>query len=160
MRRIFKGVSVLSAFFFLISLISVSVSWGQPLSMGRIELKGKGIVDAGKGLVFQAPKDKEAPLMPGSKVITEGKSSAVFDWSGKGSMMLYENGETGVGEDGFELFCSNEFIATLWEKLMNAGVTPCGLASRDVLRLEVCYPLYGHEIIHPEGVMGGTESRP
>jgi len=103
MRRIFKGVSVLSAFFFLVSLIGVSVSWGQPLSMGRIELKGKGIVDAGKGLVFQAPKDKEAPLMPGSKVITEGKSSAVFDWSGKGSMVLYENSETGVGEDGFEL---------------------------------------------------------
>jgi aminomethyltransferase len=26
------------------------------------------------------------------------------------------------------------------------GVKPCGLASRDVLRLEVCYPLYGHEL--------------
>ena len=26
------------------------------------------------------------------------------------------------------------------------GAKPCGLASRDVLRLEVCYPLYGHEL--------------
>jgi len=29
---------------------------------------------------------------------------------------------------------------------MRNGVMPCGLAARDVLRLEVCYPLYGHEI--------------
>lgn len=103
MKRVIKSVSILSVFFFLFSVVSVSVSWGQPLSMGRIELKGKVKVDAGKGLVFQAPKDQEAPLMPDSKVVTEGKSSAVFDWSGKGSMMLYENGETGVGKDGFEL---------------------------------------------------------
>lgn len=51
-----------------------------------------------------------------------------------------------TGEDGFELFCSNSYIETLWDKLITSGVTPCGLASRDVLRLEVCYPLYGHEI--------------
>ena len=51
-----------------------------------------------------------------------------------------------TGEDGFELFCSNQFITTLWDKLLNAGVIPCGLAARDVLRLEVGYPLYGHEI--------------
>ena len=35
---------------------------------------------------------------------------------------------------------------TLWHKFQEYGAIPCGLASRDVLRLEVCYPLYGHEL--------------
>lgn len=51
-----------------------------------------------------------------------------------------------TGEDGFEIFCSHTFAAEFWDKLLDKGVTPCGLASRDVLRLEVCYPLYEHEI--------------
>ena len=51
-----------------------------------------------------------------------------------------------TGEDGFEIFGSHAFIARLWDDLMAQGVTPCGLAARDVLRLEVCYPLYGHEL--------------
>jgi aminomethyltransferase len=51
-----------------------------------------------------------------------------------------------TGEDGFEVFGNHKIIKTLWNDLLNAGVKPCGLASRDVLRLEVCYPLYGHEL--------------
>jgi len=51
-----------------------------------------------------------------------------------------------TGEDGFEIFGGHHIIAELWDGFMKAGVTPCGLASRDVLRLEVCYPLYGHEL--------------
>lgn len=51
-----------------------------------------------------------------------------------------------TGEDGFEVFGAHRPIKQLWEKFMQAGVTPCGLAARDVLRLEVCYPLYGHEL--------------
>ncbi len=51
-----------------------------------------------------------------------------------------------TGEDGFEIFGSHLGIMELWKKLIDLKVTPCGLASRDVLRLEVCYPLYGHEL--------------
>jgi aminomethyltransferase len=51
-----------------------------------------------------------------------------------------------TGEDGFEVFGGHETIAALWTGLTRAGVVPCGLAARDVLRLEVCYPLYGHEL--------------
>jgi aminomethyltransferase len=50
------------------------------------------------------------------------------------------------GEDGFEVFSSDEYAKKLWNKLIFNGVKPCGLAARDVLRIEVCYPLYGHEI--------------
>ena len=51
-----------------------------------------------------------------------------------------------TGEDGFEVFGSHQSIISLWKKLKEQNVTPCGLAARDVLRLEVCYPLYGHEL--------------
>jgi len=51
-----------------------------------------------------------------------------------------------TGEDGFEVFSSHAFAKKFWKELLADGVKPCGLASRDVLRLEVCYPLYGHEL--------------
>jgi aminomethyltransferase len=51
-----------------------------------------------------------------------------------------------TGEDGFEIFGHHGTIKSLWQKFMELKVTPCGLAARDVLRLEVCYPLYGHEL--------------
>lgn len=51
-----------------------------------------------------------------------------------------------TGEDGFEVFSSHTFAKSFWKKLLSLGVKPCGLAARDVLRLEVCYPLYGHEL--------------
>ncbi|MDO9184275.1 MAG: glycine cleavage system aminomethyltransferase GcvT [Bacteriovorax sp.] len=51
-----------------------------------------------------------------------------------------------TGEDGFEVFSSHKFAVSFWQRLLTLGVKPCGLAARDVLRLEVCYPLYGHEL--------------
>jgi aminomethyltransferase len=51
-----------------------------------------------------------------------------------------------TGEDGFEIFSSHKFAKSFWKQLLALGVKPCGLAARDVLRLEVCYPLYGHEL--------------
>lgn len=51
-----------------------------------------------------------------------------------------------TGEDGFEIFASHAEIMGLWSKLLAKDVTPCGLGARDVLRLEVGFPLYGQEI--------------
>ncbi|MCK5073868.1 MAG: glycine cleavage system aminomethyltransferase GcvT [Bacteriovoracaceae bacterium] len=51
-----------------------------------------------------------------------------------------------TGEDGVEIFCSHDFANKLWKEFLNEGVTPCGLVSRDILRLEVCFPLYGNEL--------------
>jgi aminomethyltransferase len=60
------------------------------------------------------------------------------------SVIVARTGYT--GEDGFEIFGSHETIKSLWQKFLSMGVIPCGLAARDVLRLEVGYPLYGHEL--------------
>lgn len=51
-----------------------------------------------------------------------------------------------TGEDGFEIYGSHDFIRQIWDKLMNAGVQPCGLGCRDTLRFEVGLPLYGDEL--------------
>ncbi len=59
-------------------------------------------------------------------------------------ILLARTGYT--GEDGFEIFGSHSFIKSLWSQMMKNNVAPCGLGARDVLRLEVCYPLYGHEL--------------
>lgn len=51
-----------------------------------------------------------------------------------------------TGEEGCELVCAASDAVKLWDALLAAGVKPCGLGSRDVLRVEAGLPLYGHEL--------------
>jgi aminomethyltransferase len=51
-----------------------------------------------------------------------------------------------TGEPGVELICEPDGAGRLWDALVAAGATPCGLGARDTLRLEVCYPLYGNDL--------------
>ncbi|AKG21155.1 glycine cleavage system aminomethyltransferase GcvT [Calothrix sp. 336/3] len=51
-----------------------------------------------------------------------------------------------TGEDGFEVMVDAECGIQLWQKLVDAGVTPCGLGARDTLRLEAAMALYGQDI--------------
>jgi aminomethyltransferase len=51
-----------------------------------------------------------------------------------------------TGEDGFEFFCPADEGLSYWEKFLSAGAAPCGLGSRDTLRLEMGYPLNGNDL--------------
>ena len=51
-----------------------------------------------------------------------------------------------TGEDGFEIFCKPTDAEAVWEVLVRADATPCGLGARDTLRLEAGFPLFGHEL--------------
>lgn len=54
-----------------------------------------------------------------------------------------------TGEDGYELYVPSSDAERLWRRLREAEelqLMPCGLASRDTLRLEAGMPLYGHEL--------------
>ncbi len=51
-----------------------------------------------------------------------------------------------TGEDGFEIYAAPAVIVAMWEKLMTAGIKPCGLGCRDTLRFEAGLPLYGDEL--------------
>jgi len=61
-----------------------------------------------------------------------------------GDVIVSRTGYT--GEDGFEVYASHEYIQQCWDKLIAAGVQPCGLGCRDTLRFEVGLPLYGDEL--------------
>jgi aminomethyltransferase len=51
-----------------------------------------------------------------------------------------------TGEDGYEISLPAESAAELWNALLAAGVTPCGLGARDTLRLEAGMNLYGNDM--------------
>lgn len=55
-----------------------------------------------------------------------------------------------TGEQGFEIFLSNDDAPAVWDALLEAGapegVQPAGLGARDTLRLEAALPLYGNDI--------------
>ncbi len=55
-----------------------------------------------------------------------------------------------TGEDGFEIYVPWQSGPEVWRALLEVGqplgLKPCGLGARDTLRLEMKYPLYGHEL--------------
>jgi aminomethyltransferase len=71
----------------------------------------------------------------------------VVDWRGT-EVVLSRTGYT--GERGFELFADAGIASELWDAIVTAGrpfdLEPCGLGARDVLRLEMGYPLYGQDL--------------
>jgi len=58
--------------------------------------------------------------------------------------MISRTGYT--GEDGFEIYLSNEDVVPLYNRLLGVGVKPIGLGARDTLRFESNLPLYGNEL--------------
>ena len=68
--------------------------------------------------------------------------------AGVSDVIISNTGYTGSG--GFEIYFNNEDALKLWEAIVEAGeefgLVPCGLASRDTLRLEKGFCLYGNDI--------------
>lgn len=101
-------------------------------------------------LAIQGPKSIEALQSLTEENLSEipfyhfkiGKFAGVDD------VIISATGYTGSG--GFEIYFKNEYAETIWNKVMDAGkefgIQACGLASRDTLRLEKGYCLYGNDI--------------
>lgn len=68
--------------------------------------------------------------------------------AGISDVIISNTGYTGSG--GFEIYFKNEDAVKIWDALTEAGeefgLMPCGLASRDTLRLEKGFCLYGNDI--------------
>jgi aminomethyltransferase len=89
--------------------------------------------------------------------LTDADLSAVkFYWVTRGTVCGLKNiliARTGyTGEDGFEIYVPSDELTSVrvWKEVLEAGkqsgVVPCGLGSRNTLRLEAKLALYGHEI--------------
>jgi aminomethyltransferase len=74
--------------------------------------------------------------------------TAVLTVAGVKDVLVCGTGYT--GEDGVELLISHD-AETVWDALLAAGVQPAGLGARDTLRLEVCYHLYGNDLMETRG---------
>ena len=72
----------------------------------------------------------------------------VGEFAGMKDIIISATGYTGSG--GFEIYCKNTQAIEIWNRVFNAGkkynIKPAGLASRDTLRLEMGYCLYGNDI--------------
>jgi len=70
------------------------------------------------------------------------------EMAGAGEVIISNSGYRGAG--GFELYMYNEHGPQIWERIFEAGkefgLMPAGLASRDTLRLEMGFCLYGNDI--------------
>ncbi|MDG2497610.1 MAG: glycine cleavage system aminomethyltransferase GcvT [Aquiluna sp.] len=96
-------------------------------------------------VALQGPMTKEilGPLVDVDLTVLKYYSIAAATLGGQ-DVFLARTGYT--GEDGFEIFISGN-PGEIWQLLVSQeGVTPCGLACRDTLRLEAGMPLYGHEL--------------
>jgi aminomethyltransferase len=96
-------------------------------------------------LAIQGPeiKEKIAKIFPAdqTEIMRNLKpfSFAVFnDW------FIARTGYT--GEDGYEIIFPANEAAQLWQSCLAAGIAPCGLGSRDTLRLEAGLNLYGSDM--------------
>ncbi len=103
-------------------------------------------------LAIQGPK-AEATLQKLTDTDLSGIKNYWFTWGkvcGCYNVMIARTGYT--GEDGFEIYIPSDepTSSRVWGEVLAAGaefgIVPCGLGSRNTLRLESAMALYGHEI--------------
>src|SRR3954463_4502307 len=75
--------------------------------------------------------------------------TARMDVAGAPDVLVAGTGYT--GEDGVELLLAPEHATRVWDALTQQGATPVGLGARDTLRLEVCFHLYGNDLMETRG---------
>jgi aminomethyltransferase len=100
-------------------------------------------------LALQGPL-AEKILQPLTRLVLNQLRAFHFQFAEVASIRCLVSRTGYTGEDGFELYCAVDAAEKLWGALLEAGagdgLVPAGLGARDTLRLEMGYPLYGHEL--------------
>jgi len=118
----------------------------------QFKCKVENLSDDFTQIAIQGPKGVD--LL--QKLSDADLSTVKFYWVTRGTVCGLKNiliARTGyTAEDGFEIYvpADEATSAMVWNAVLEAGkefgVVPCGLGSRNTLRLEGKLPLYGHEI--------------
>ena len=100
-------------------------------------------------LAVQGPQAMDTGASVAAKVLGSDYANELaalkpFGAMDAGGFLAARTGYT--GEDGFEIYLDAAMGQALWQALVEAGVTPCGLGARDTLRLEAGMCLYGQDM--------------
>lgn len=96
-------------------------------------------------IAVQGPKAKEKA----AELFSDAQKEAVADMKpfyGVQAEDLFIATTGYTGEAGYEIMVPNTQAGDFWDKLIAAGVAPCGLGARDTLRLEAGMNLYGQDM--------------
>jgi aminomethyltransferase len=118
----------------------------------QFDCKVENLSDDFTQIAIQGPKGVN--LL--QKLTNANLAAVKFYWVTRGTVCSLKDiliARTGyTAEDGFEIYspADEKASAMVWNQVLDAGkefgVLPCGLGSRNTLRLEGKLPLYGHEI--------------
>ena len=100
--------------------------------------------DALAMIAVQGPNAREKfwAAFPATRTATE--PLGIFQAAETNGWLVARTGYT--GEDGFEISLPAAEAGKAWQKLLEAGIKPCGLGARDTLRLEAGMNLYGQDM--------------
>jgi aminomethyltransferase len=134
----------------VVNASNIDKDWDWISAQNDLGVEMKNLSDDYSLLAIQGPKAVEA-----MQALSSIDLSAipyyhfeVADFAGFEHVIISATGYTGSG--GFEIYCKNDQVETIWNKVFEAGaafgIKPVGLAARDTLRLEMGFCLYGNDI--------------
>ena len=134
----------------VVNASNIDKDWEWISSHNDLGVEMRNLSDDYSLLAIQGPKAVEA-----MQSLTSVDLSAIAyyhfevgDFAGFENVIISATGYTGSG--GFEIYCKNDQVETIWNKAFEAGaafgIKPIGLAARDTLRLEMGFCLYGNDI--------------
>lgn len=139
-----------STYLLVVNASNIEKDWNWIASKNDLGATMRNLSDDYSLLAIQGPKAVEAMQSLTSEDLSAIKfySFVVGDFAGIEHVIISATGYTGSG--GFEIYCKNNEVKQIWDKVFEAGknfgIKPIGLAARDTLRLEMGYCLYGNDI--------------
>jgi len=139
-----------TTYLLVVNASNIDKDWNWISSHNDVKAEMKNISDVYSLLAIQGPKAVEAMQSLTSVDLSEIPfyKFKVADFAGIEHVIISATGYTGSG--GFEIYCKNDEVEQVWNKVFEAGadfgIKPIGLAARDTLRLEMGYCLYGNDI--------------
>ncbi|MFN7100380.1 MAG: glycine cleavage system aminomethyltransferase GcvT [Flavobacterium sp.] len=134
----------------VVNASNIDKDWEWISSHNDLGVDIKNLSDDYSLLAIQGPKAVEAmqALTSVDLASIAYYHFEVSDFAGIEHVIISATGYTGSG--GFEIYCKNDEVEQIWNKVFEAGasfgIKPIGLAARDTLRLEMGFCLYGNDI--------------